>query len=152
MEVILRRTLEEATVLAARTISRLVHEKPNAVLGLATGSTPLLLYHELVRLHREQHLDFSQVTTFNLDEYVGLGPDDPRSYHHFMREHLFRHVNIAAERSHIPDGLARDIPSFCARYEKEIIAADVRRRTPVAEPVQSASLLRRLQITSAAAV
>jgi glucosamine-6-phosphate deaminase len=123
MEVIIRCTPEEATALAARTISRLVHEKPNAVLGLATGSTPLLLYHELVRLHREHQLDFSQVTTFNLDEYVGLGPDDPRSYHHFMREHLFGHVNIAPQRAHIPDGLAPNIPAFCARYEEQIKAA-----------------------------
>jgi glucosamine-6-phosphate deaminase len=123
MEVIIRFTPEEATAIAARTISRLLQEKPKAVLGLASGSTPLLLYRELVRLHREQQLDFSTITTFNLDEYVGLGPEDPHSYHHFMREHLFRHVNIAPGRAHIPDGLARDIPAFCARYEEEIKAA-----------------------------
>ena len=123
MEVIIRSTPEEATSIAARTISRLLREKPDAVLGLATGSTQLLLYRELVRLHREQRLDFSKITTFNLDEYVGLGPEDSHSYHHFMREHLFRHVNIAPERTHIPDGLARNIPASCARYEEEIKAA-----------------------------
>ena len=122
MEVVIRYTPEEATTLAARAICRLIQEKPHAVLGLATGSTPLLLYHELVRLHREHRLDFSRVTTFNLDEYVGLSPDDPRSYHHFMQEHFFRHVNIAPERTHIPDGLARNIPEFCTRYEEEIKA------------------------------
>lgn len=123
MEMIIRSTPEEATAIAARTISRLLREKPDAVLGLATGSTPLLLYQELIRLHREQGLDFSKVTTFNLDEYVGLDPEDPRSYHHFMQEHLFQHVNLAPARTHIPDGLVRNIPAFCARYEKEIQAA-----------------------------
>ena len=123
MEVIICGTSEEAAAIAARAIGHLVDDNPNAVLGLATGSTPLLLYQELVRLHREEHLDFSRVTTFNLDEYVGLGPDDPHSYHHFMREYLFRHINIAPERTHIPDGLAQNIPAYCARYEAEIKAA-----------------------------
>jgi glucosamine-6-phosphate deaminase len=123
MEVIICSTPEEAAAIAARAISRLLYEKPDAVLGLATGSTPLLLYHELVRLHREQHLDFSRTTTFNLDEYVGLDPQDPHSYSHFMRENFFRQVNITQERTHVPDGRARDIPASCARYEAEIKAA-----------------------------
>jgi glucosamine-6-phosphate deaminase len=123
MEVIIRSTPEEATAVAACTISRLLREKPNAVLGLATGSTPLLLYRELVRLHHEQRLDFSKITTFNLDEYVGLDPEDSNSYHHFMREHLFWHVNTAPDRTHIPDGLSQNIPASCARYEEEIKAA-----------------------------
>lgn len=123
MEVIVHSSPEEAASIAARTISRFLREKPDAVLGLATGSTPLLLYRELVRLHREQRLDFGKVTTFNLDEYVGLGPEDSHSYCHFMREFLFRHVNIAPERTHLPDGLARNIPACCSRYEEEIQAA-----------------------------
>ncbi|MFM8982970.1 MAG: hypothetical protein ACKOLA_08700 [Spartobacteria bacterium] len=64
-------------------VARLIREKPNAVLGLATGSTPVLLYRELVRMHREEGLDFSRVTSFNLDEYLGLAPSHPQSYHHF---------------------------------------------------------------------
>ena len=84
MEVIIQPTAEEASALAARIFGVLVRSKPAAVLGLATGSTPLGLYAELIRLHREEGLDFSKVTTFNLDEYLGLGPEHPASYHYFM--------------------------------------------------------------------
>jgi glucosamine-6-phosphate deaminase len=93
------------------------------VLGLATGSTPLATYRELVRMHREEGLDFSGVTTFNLDEYVALPPEHPQSYHAFMDEHFFRHVNVPRDRIHIPHGMARDVPAECARYEEAIRAA-----------------------------
>ena len=123
MEIIIQPTPEDASLLAARHIARLVREKPDAVLGLATGSTPLPLYRELIRLHREDGLDFSRVTTFNLDEYVGLAPAHPASYHAFMHEHLFAQVNVAPARIHIPDGLARDVPASCRGYEDAIRAA-----------------------------
>ena len=123
MEIIIQSDPESASRVAARVIVRLLREKPNAVLGLATGSTPLLLYRELVRLHQEEQLDFSRVTTFNLDEYIGLPREHPQSYHSFMWENLFRHVNIQAENVHIPDGMTKDVPGFCARYEEEIRAA-----------------------------
>ncbi len=123
MEIIIQPNPAAASLVAARVIARLVREKPRAVLGLATGNTPLLLYQELVRMHREEALDFSKVTTFNLDEYVGLPPSHPASYHHFMREHLFRHLNIPVDRIHIPNGMAHDIPKFCAQYEEMISAA-----------------------------
>ena len=93
-----------------------MREKPNAVLGLATGSTPLLLYRALARMK----LDWRKVTTFNLDEYIGLPNEHEQSYHSFMWENLFRHVNISKKYVHIPDGMTRDIPGFCARYEKQI--------------------------------
>jgi glucosamine-6-phosphate deaminase len=120
MEVIIQPDTETASAIAARIIARLVREKPHCVLGLATGSTPLGTYRELVRMHKNEGLDFSQVTTFNLDEYVGLSPDHPQSYHHFMREHFFSHINIQPERCHIPNGLATDIPAECERYEAAI--------------------------------
>ena len=123
MEIIIQPTSEAASLIAARHIARVVREKPGAVLGLATGSTPLPMYRELVRMHREQGLDFSGVTTFNLDEYVGLGPAHPASYHAFMREHFFSKVNIAPSRIHIPDGLAPHVPAFCRSYEDAIRAA-----------------------------
>ena len=123
MEIIIQPTPEDASLIAARHIARVVREKPRAVLGLATGSTPLPMYRELGRLHREQGLDFSGVTTFNLDEYVGLAPTHPASYHAFMHEHLFAHLNVAPARIHIPDGLARDIPASCQSYEDAIRAA-----------------------------
>lgn len=119
MEIIIQPAPEDATRIAARLIAGLLRGKPDAVLGLATGSTPLLLYRELVAMN----LDWNRVTTFNLDEYVGLPADHPQSYHSFMREHLFRHVNIRPENVHIPDGNARDIPRHCEEYEMKIRAA-----------------------------
>ena len=123
MEVILQPSPEEASRLAAKFIAREIHSKPDAVLGLATGSTPLMLYKELIRLHREEELDFSRVRSFNLDEYVGLGPEHPASYRTFMRENLFRHINIRTENTQVPDGLADDVPRHCEAYEAAIRAA-----------------------------
>lgn len=105
---------------AAR-IAGLVRQKPNAVLGLATGSTPIGVYAELVRLHREEDLDFSRVHCFNLDEYFPMPPSAPQSYHRFMREHLFDHINCNYWR--VPDGGAREvnaIEEYCAEYERDI--------------------------------
>jgi glucosamine-6-phosphate deaminase len=117
---------------AAARIANLIRQKPGAVLGLATGSTPLGVYRELIRLHREAALDFSRVRTFNLDEYFPLEPDAPQSYVRYMRENLFDHVNIAPEHWHVPDGRAivegqrRDdeqIKHDCENYEKLIADA-----------------------------
>lgn len=87
------------------------------VLGLATGSTPLPLYAELIRLHRETGVSFKSVITFNLDEYEGLAPSHPQSYRFFMEENLFRHLDIPAANIHIPDGLSKDHAKNCADYE-----------------------------------
>jgi len=119
MEIIIQPDSETATAVATRIVTRLLREKPNAVLGLATGSTTLLLYGALTRTK----LDWSKVTTFNLDEYVGLPPAHEQSYHNFMWENLFRHVNIRKKNVHIPDGVSRDIPKFCAGYEAQVRAA-----------------------------
>jgi glucosamine-6-phosphate deaminase len=116
MEVIIQSNPEAATTVAARILAALIRRRPDAVLGLATGSTPLVLYRELINLK----LDWKRVTTFNLDEYVGLAPDHSQSYHSFMWGNLFRHVNIAKSRVHIPDGMAKNIPAFCKRYEQRI--------------------------------
>lgn len=120
MEIIIQPDPETGSRVAARMIARVVRAKPDAVLGLATGSTPLALYRELARMHREEGLDFSRVTTFNLDEYIGLPPEHPQSYHFFMHEHFFRHINVPAERIHIPDGMTHDVRGFCAAYERAI--------------------------------
>ena len=116
MEIIIQPTLEAATQVAARNIACLLREQPAAVLGLATGSTPLLLYRALI----EMKLDWSKVTTFNLDEYVGLPREHPQSYHSFMWKNLFRHVNITRDNVHIPVVNAGDIPKSCERYEQQI--------------------------------
>jgi glucosamine-6-phosphate deaminase len=123
MEIIIRPTSLEGSLLAARIVARTVREKPHAVLGFATGSTPLVLYQELARLHREKGLDFGSVAAFNLDEYIGLPVDHPASFHHYMRRNLFEHLNIRPEHVHIPDGLAADIPAACRKYEDEIRSA-----------------------------
>ncbi|MDA0657405.1 MAG: glucosamine-6-phosphate deaminase [Planctomycetota bacterium] len=121
MEVIVHQDYESVGRAAARIVAQTLNSKPNAVLGLATGSTPLGLYQELVRMHREEGLDFSQVVTFNLDEYVGLTKNDPRSYYHFMRENLFRHVNISPQNIYVPSGTTDNYHAFCAWYERRIV-------------------------------
>lgn len=123
MEVLIRNTAEEASLLGSQIVAQLLHRKPRCVLGLATGNTPLRLYRELIHLHETEKLDFSQVVTFNLDEYVGLAPDHPQSYHYYMRENLFRHVNISLSSTHVPDGSAADLRKHCLEYEQAIVDA-----------------------------
>ncbi len=123
MEVLIRANAEAGCILGAKIIARVVREKPNAVLGLATGRTPERLYQELIRLHRDEGLDFSRVTSFNLDEYVGLSGEHDQSYRYFMRETLFRHININQARTHVPDGTAADLHAECRAYEEKILAA-----------------------------
>ena len=120
MRVIIQPDSAAASRCAARFVAELVRKKPDCVLGMATGSTPLLLYQELIRLHGEAGLDFSQVTTFNLDEYVGLGPAHPQSYRFFMNQNLFSHINIDPSRMHVPDGRALDFEAHCRLYEQKI--------------------------------
>jgi glucosamine-6-phosphate deaminase len=107
----------------ARDLTRAMAAAPSIVLGLPTGRTPVPLYRELVRLHRAGRADFSRATTFNLDEFAGLAGDDPRSYHAFMRRHLFDHVNLSRRRIQFLDGAARDAARECARYERAIVRA-----------------------------
>ena len=123
MEVIIKKSAEEGCLLGAKIIAKEVRKNPTCVLGLATGRTPLRLYEELIRLHQEEDLDFSQVTTFNLDEYVGLPPDHDQSYRFFMNENLFKHINISLENTHVPNGMAEDLKAECKDYERRIAAA-----------------------------
>jgi glucosamine-6-phosphate deaminase len=108
---------------AASIVADRLRRKPTLVLGLATGSTPLGTYRALIRMHRDEGLDFSKATTFNLDEYVGLGPRHPQSYRQFMEEHLFRHVNLDPRSTFIPDGTAPDLEAHCEWYEDQIRSA-----------------------------
>lgn len=120
MEVIIQPTAEAAASLVARIIARELRANPHLVLGLATGKTMERVYRHLVRMHREEKLDFSLCRTFNLDEYVGLFPADPNSYRHYMNQHLFRHVNIDIRNTHLPNGLATDLDKACMHYETVI--------------------------------
>lgn len=120
MEVIIQNNREAAASLVARLIARDLRANPHLVLGLATGSTMERVYRQLVALHKEQKLDFSLCSTFNLDEYVGLFPADPNSYRHYMDHHLFHHVNIDPRNTHLPNGMAADLDEECRRYEGAI--------------------------------
>jgi glucosamine-6-phosphate deaminase len=119
-------TSAQASRHVALMIESLIRQNNSAsrptVLGLATGSTPVGLYRELIRLHREAALDFSRVVTFNLDEYLPMEPDDDHSYRRWMDETFFQHVNIRPENIHVPDGTigAADVDDYCARYEQLI--------------------------------
>ena len=118
-----------ASLAVAREVAGLIRQRQQehraVVLGLATGSTPIAFYSELVRLHREEKLSFANVVTFNLDEYYPLPPDHPQSYRHFMRTHLFDHVDIAPENINLPSGSVPqvEIDAHCRAYEEKIRAA-----------------------------
>ena len=122
MRVLITDSYDQMGLEAAKIVAGQIYLKPNSVLGLATGSTPLSMYERLVAVHRTVGLDFSKVTTFNLDEYIGMGPDNPQSYHYFMQEHFFKHINIKPENVHIPNGMAQDIIAEGERYEQLIAA------------------------------
>jgi len=120
MQIIIRPTREDASWLVARLIVKALRAKPDLVLGLATGRTMERLYAILAEMHAQERLDFSRCRTFNLDEYVGLKPDDPHSYHHYMKTHLFSRVNLDPGNTHLPDGTAADLAAECHRYEEAI--------------------------------
>ena len=113
----------------AETIAGIIRQKNSlgqpAVLGLPTGSTPVGVYRVLIRMHQQEELDLSNVITFNLDEYYGIAPDQLQSYHRWMHEHFFNHVNIPAKNIHIPDGTVPldRVDSYCREYERLIADA-----------------------------
>lgn len=123
MKVLIFKTPALAEARAARGLADAVKANPRAVLGLATGGTMLPIYRELRRIHDAEHLSFAEVTTFNLDEYIGLAPDHPASYHHYMREVLFDHIDIDQSRTLLPRGDAPDPALEAEAYEAQISAA-----------------------------
>jgi len=122
MEVIIKPDAPAVSKEAAGIFRKQLGAKMSSVLGLATGGTPLGLYRELAALFAGGLLDLSGATTFNLDEYVGLGPHHPQSYAAYMRQNFFQRVNLDLSRTHLPDGLASDIPAHCEEYENAIRA------------------------------
>lgn len=120
MEVIIQENREAAAYLVARVIAHDLKANPHLVLGLATGKTMECVYRHLVKMHREQGLDFSLCRTFNLDEYVGLQASDPNSYRYYMNHHLFSHVNIDVRNTHLPNGMADNLEEECRKYEAAI--------------------------------
>jgi len=120
MHIVIRPSAEAAAFLAAEAIAQALRANPGIVLGLATGRTMESVYARLVYLHLEENLDFSACHTFNLDEYVGLSRLNRNSYRYYMHEHLFRHVNINLQNTHLPDGEATDLDAECLNYERLI--------------------------------
>lgn len=120
MQVIATEDYEKMSKIAAKVVAGQIYSNLNSVLGLATGSTIIGLYKELIRMHHEEGLDFSKVTTFNLDEYIGLNKDNPNSYYQFMMNNFFKYINIKRENINIPNGVAEDIEKECLKYEEKI--------------------------------
>ena len=120
MRIIVCENYEEVSKKAAQMILSQVTLKPNSVLGLATGSTPIGMYENLVSLNKKGDIDFSEVRTFNLDEYYKLPKENDQSYHYFMYKNLFDHININPENIHIPNGMTDDVDAECERYDELI--------------------------------
>ncbi len=123
MELIIVDNYREMSERAAMLVVAEVEAKPSAVLGLATGSTPEGMYAELVKLNREDKVDFSRVTTFNLDEYAGLDPEHEQSYYHYMHYHLFNQIKIRPEQINMPSCDLENVDQFCLEYDQRIAAA-----------------------------
>ena len=124
MRIIVCENYEEVSKKAAQMILSQITLKPNSVLGLATGSTPVGMYKNLIQMNKEGHVDFSEVQTFNLDEYYKLPRTNDQSYYYFMHENLFNHINIDHKNVYIPNGMANDIESECERYDEAIKEVD----------------------------
>lgn len=120
MRILVCKNYDEMSKKAAQMILSQVTLKPNSVLGLATGSTPVGMYKELVKMYNEKLIDFSEVSTFNLDEYYNLPKTSDQSYDYFMRVNLFNHINVKNENIHIPNGMASNIELECETYDKQI--------------------------------
>ncbi len=117
MNILTFRTNQELNAAGAGIITGLIQTNPRAVLGLATGSTPIGIYEELVSSFKKGLVSFKLATSFNLDEYAGLPLDHPESYHTYMDQHLFRHIDLPAAQRHIPNGTAADLEGECRRYD-----------------------------------
>ncbi len=121
MKVIVEKNYDELSKRAANILEKEIRNKPDIVLGLATGSTPIGTYNELIKAHKEYGLDFSKVKTFNLDEYVGLDGEHLNSYRYFMNEKLFDHININKENTYIPpNGRVKNLDDYCKEYDNDI--------------------------------
>ena len=113
MQVMVKDNYNEVSKEGALLLKRKILEKPSIILGLISGSTPLGLYRELIAMHKAGELNFSEITSFNLDEYLGLSTDDSNSYHSYMQKNLFSEIDIAKENIFILDGSAQDITEYC---------------------------------------
>lgn len=123
MKIIICENYEEMSLKAAEIVADGIRNNPELRLGLATGSTPVGMYDNLVALYNDGECDFSKVVTFNLDEYYPITPENPQSYRYFMNKNLFDRVNIEKDATHVPDGTAKDTAAHCKAYDESIKAA-----------------------------
>jgi glucosamine-6-phosphate deaminase len=115
-------TAAELDSYAAQLFADILEHKPDAVLGLATGSTPIGIYEKMIEIHRSGKMSFREAATFNLDEYVGLSPNHDQSYARFMKQHLFNYIDLPAGRAHLPEGMADNLQAECLRYDRMLAA------------------------------
>lgn len=120
MRIIVVENYEEMNKEAARIMASCITLKPNCVIGLATGSTPLGMYKELINIYNKKEVNFKDVKSFNLDEYYGLNKENEQSYNYYMNDNFFKHINIKQENINIPNGVARDVQEECISYENKI--------------------------------
>lgn len=120
MRLIITKNYEELSKVAANEMANVVKNNPSAILGLATGGSPIGMYKELIRMNKAGEIDFSKVTTVNLDEYVGLSGEHSQSYRYFMNDNLFNHINIDKKNTYVPNGLAENIEEECKNYDNKI--------------------------------
>ncbi|MBK5252191.1 MAG: glucosamine-6-phosphate deaminase [Peptostreptococcaceae bacterium] len=118
MKKVICQDYNELSIEAAKLIAEQIWYKPDSVLGLSTGATPLGLYKELIKMYESDEIDFSQVTTFNLDEYYRISPENPQSYRYYMMENLIKHINIKPENFNIPNGNTDFVAAECERYDE----------------------------------
>ncbi|QUI25809.1 glucosamine-6-phosphate deaminase [Vallitalea pronyensis] len=123
MRIIITDNYQEMSKKAATLVASQVNIKPGSVLGLATGGTPVGMYKELVKMYQDDEVDFSEVTTFNLDEYYPIDQTNDQSYAYYMQEHLFQHINVAKDSMHIPNGKTKDVDQECYGYDQAIYNA-----------------------------
>lgn len=120
MKLIRVNNYQEMSRMGAKEIIKFVNKNPQGVLGLATGSSPIGLYKELVSDYQQNSTNYAEITSFNLDEYVGIDKNNPQSYYYFMMQHLFQHINIKENNINIPNGSAKDLKEECESYEDKL--------------------------------
>lgn len=120
MKIIKADNYEHMSMRAARIMASQIALKNNSVIGLATGDTPLGMYREIIKMHKDKELDFSKVKTFNLDEYYGLNRDNENSYYFYMMNNFFKYINMRKENINIPNGMTENIEAECSNYDKKI--------------------------------
>ena len=123
MKIIVCENYDEMSLKGAEIVKEQVNSKPDCILGLATGSTPVGLYTCLAEMNKKGDVDFSKVTSFNLDEYYPISPENDQSYRYFMNENLFSKINIDITKTHVPNGMAEDPEKACKEYDESILAA-----------------------------